>query len=190
MARKIGHKIVVAGWPGTGTTTAAQGVVDRLGEKWRAVRPASDTFRRMAVERYPNLEKGEALVKLELDACSDFSIDQACDTSLREFGKREEFFVADARLGAYFVPDALKVYLYCSDGNTRLRRVAEREKKSFTLAANETIAREQASTRRYFALYGIEDIARLDYDLVIDTCVVRTDEVIDKIVAKFYELAT
>lgn len=188
MAHKIKHQIAIAGWAGTGTTTAAKGVLLRLGEPWRIVRPASDTFRRMAIDRYPDMDPSSALAQFERDACSDLSIDKACDDSVAALAASEEFFIVDARLGARFAPDALRVLLYCDD-DLRYQRVARRDGIGPCTAVNETMDREASARRRYMELYGV-CIENLEYDLKIDTRKTCEADVIDLIVEKFYQLAT
>lgn len=186
MARITKYQIAIAGWAGTGTTSAAKGVLNRLGGKWRIVRPASDTFREMAIGRYPNMEAGAALALLERDACADLSIDEACDQALAKLAMSEEFFIVDARLGALFAPDALRVLLYCDNNALRYRRVASREGLMPCTAANQTIDREASARERYMKLYGttVED---LEYDLRINTASTSEPEVVDLIVSKFLQ---
>lgn len=188
MARKIKHQIAIAGWAGTGTTTAAKGVLLRLGEPWRIVRPASDTFRSLAVARYPDKDHSSALAQFERDACKDLSIDKACDDSVAALAASEEFFIVDARLGARFAPDALRVLLYCNDDALRYQRVASRDGVDFCTAAKETVDREASAKRRYLELYGVQ-IEDLEYDLKIDTGRLWEADVINLIVEKFYQLA-
>ncbi len=185
MARITKYQIAIAGWAGTGTTSAAKGVLARLGEQWRIVRPASDTFRKMAVERYPSVDSGEALALLERDACADLSIDRACDQALATLATNEEFFIVDARLGALFAPDALRVLLYCRNV-LRYRRVANREGVMPCTAANQTIDREASAKERYMKLYGVT-VEGLEYDLQINTERIPESDVIDLIVSKFHQ---
>jgi cytidylate kinase len=189
MARTIKHQIAIAGWAGTGTTSASKGVLDRLGDPWRIIRPASDMFRGMAVKRYPDMEIGEALFRFEQDAGKEPQIDQSCDHALAKIAAVEQCFIVDARLGAHFAPESLRVLLYCDDDIVRYERVAAREGISLSVAGNQTMNREMSAKTRYMILYGVA-VESLNYDLRINTKETPTSDVVDQIVAKFYELTT
>lgn len=180
-------QIGLSGWCGTGTSTVAKLLVERLGGSWKRVSPASDHFRAVAQERYPNLPKEEALIRLEKDAVTDLSIDQSCDAQLRTLAETQEFFVADARLSGMLLPEGIRVYLHCED-IVRYRRIAGREGVTTLVATNQTIAREESSLARYSELYGVSDLAKqCDFHLVLDSGVLTPEDICDKIAEYFYE---
>lgn len=183
------YLIGISGWAGTGTSTAAQGVRERLGDTWEIRRPGSDTFRRMAKEAYPDLGLGSALAHFAQDATFRLSIDLTCDAALCLAIEKSRNTIFDARLaGRFLPPEALKVLLVCDDA-IRFARIAKREGKDLALATAENLAREEADALRYLRIYGTTVELQAKFDLIIDTGECDEQEVVDQIITKFYKLA-
>lgn len=187
------NQIGIAGWGGSGTSSAARGVVQRLGDSWRAVSPASDTFRRLAMERYPGQQ--DAVACFAENVKSDPSIDRQCDQVAIDYAAAHENFVLDARLAGMIIRDGLRVLLVCG-ADTRYQRIASRTGEKFLVTLfNNEMARDAADLSRYNALYGVSSLETAadsfgGYHLVIDTAVCGEGEVIDLIVEAFYTTAS
>src|SRR5690349_362285 len=114
--------ITISGLPGSGKTTVARLLSNRLGIPHVY---AGDLYRKGAIERGVTLEEFSQLSE------RDHSIDRALDAKMAEYA-RQGNVVLEGRLAAFVTlqetVDALKVWLTASD-DVRARRVAQREGK-------------------------------------------------------------
>ncbi len=115
-------------------------------------------------------DHGMTLNEFEILTETDEKYDRELDeVKVTEYGKANEDFVLESRLAWHFVPDSIKIRLYCDD-TVRLGRVAMREGKDIALVQEETDHREQSIYKRYKKLYNITDINNPDnFDFNIDT---------------------
>ena len=151
--------IAIGGTAGSGTTTAAKVLAEKLGVPFLS---AGAIFRSMAEER------GMTPVEFGKFAEGNTDIDKEIDNRQAELAKEAQDIVVEGRLSAYFVDADLKV-CFTAPLDVRAKRVCEREGKSFELAKAEIIAREESEAIRYMDIHNI-DIRNMDiYDLIINT---------------------
>lgn len=166
-------KITIFGLAGTGKGTVCKILCDRLGYKsFSGGDFARETARKMN------------LTVNEIDELSryDKSIDIARDKVIEDFGKENDNFVVEARLGWKFIPDSFKVCFEC-DFDERTRRVAQREQKDIKVVQAETVQRENAIYDRFLKYYGIKNVNDpKHFDLVIDTTHLTPEQIADQII--------
>ncbi|WP_295622288.1 (d)CMP kinase [uncultured Methanobrevibacter sp.] len=151
--------IAIGGTAGSGTTTAAKVLAEKLNIPFLS---AGSIFREMAAER------GMTPVEFGKFAEGNTDIDKEIDNRQAELAKEAQDLIVEGRLSAYFVDADLKV-CFTAPLDVRARRVCEREDKSFELAKREIIAREESEAIRYRDIHNI-DIRNMDiYDLIINT---------------------
>ncbi len=107
--------ITVSGKAGSGKSTVSKLLAKKLGLKHYS---SGDFMRQMAKER------GVTLAELSKQAEQDKgAIDKEIDERQKELGKKENNFVIDGRLSAFFIPNAdFKVFLDCDD-DVRAKRI-------------------------------------------------------------------
>ena len=151
--------ITIGGLAGTGTTTAAELLSEKLGIDYIS---AGYVFREMAREHNMSvLEFGEF-------AEGNEDIDKEIDKRQAELAKSADNLIVEGRLSAYFVEADLKLWLV-TPFDIRSSRIAERESKSVDVASEEIIAREKSEALRYMDIHNI-DISNMNiYDLIINT---------------------
>ena len=153
--------ITVSGPAGSGKTTLAAALADRLGYEHVS---GGDIFREIAAER--------DLTPLELNrlAEDDDGIDRDLDRRLRSLAKERDDLVLESRLAGWMAGEYADLRLWLdAPPDVRVTRVADREDKSVETAREETQARSESEALRYEEYYGI-DIADLRiYDLVVNT---------------------
>ena len=141
--------ITVGGLAGTGTTTTAELLSEKLDIPFVS---SGSIFRAMAKE------KGMSVLEFSEFAESNDNIDKEIDKRQAELAKSSENFVeAD-----------LKLWLM-APLDVRAQRISQRESKSVDVAKKEIKIREESEALRYLDIHNI-DISNLDiYDLMINT---------------------
>ncbi|MGH9227665.1 MAG: (d)CMP kinase [Acidimicrobiales bacterium] len=167
--------ITVSGPPGSGTTTAAQRVADRLGLE---LVPGGEVFRAMAAERNMSLRE------FGLYVADNSEVDVELDSRLARRA-REGGAVIESRLSGWIAHNeglaAVVVWIDC-DPRIRAQRVAAREAVSVERALADNEERQRVERGRYLGLYGV-DLADLSiYDLVLDSGNLGPAELADRIV--------
>ncbi|MEK7092487.1 MAG: AAA family ATPase [Patescibacteria group bacterium] len=111
------RNIVVAGDVGTGTTTLAKSLADKLNFKYIS---AGDFFRKYALEN--------AIPLWDKKSVPD-SVDQEIDSKFFEIMKNESGYVFDTHYGGYFARDLADVYriLLICDNKIAEERILKRD---------------------------------------------------------------
>ncbi|MBD3313645.1 AAA family ATPase [Candidatus Woesearchaeota archaeon] len=173
-------KITIGGRAGSGKSTVARLVAEKLGLKHYSM---GDLWREMADER------GVSILELNRLVEKDKDIDLETDRKQEELGKREDDFVIDSRLGFHFIPDSIKIFLDVGDdaGAERIfnaTRGKVEEYSSVEATKQELKKREESELKRYKKLYGVDYTDKSHYDAYIDTTSKSINEVVDNIVEK------
>ncbi|WP_405303348.1 (d)CMP kinase [Methanobrevibacter sp.] len=151
--------ITIGGLAGTGTTTLAEVLSEKLDVQFIS---AGFIFRQMAAE------KGMSVLEFSEFAEGNDEIDKEIDKRQAEIAKSSENLIIEGRLSAYFVEADLKLWLM-TPFEVRSKRIAQREDKSVDVAKSEIITREKSEALRYKEIHNI-DISNMEiYDLIVNT---------------------
>ena len=142
--------IAIGGTAGSGTTTAAKVLAEKLNIPFVS---AGSIFREMARER------GMTPVEFGKFAENNTDIDKEIDNRQAELAKEAQDLIVEGRLSAYFVDADLKV-CFTAPLEVRAKRVCEREGKSIELAKREIIAREESEAIRYMDIMAAIEVGR------------------------------
>mgnify|MGYP005773591967 CR=1 FL=1 len=119
-------------------------------------------------------------------------IDRQVEKSAAEYAKNNDFFIIDARLGWYAVPESFKVYLTVNIEEAARRAFNDEKRKSTENFATieeqkkDLIRRYNLENERYFKLYNVRKEDLSNYDLVLDTTT-KTPEEVAEIIKDEYE---
>ena len=152
--------ITIGGLAGTGTTTLAQVLSEKLNVPYIS---AGFIFREMAAER------GMSVLEFSEFAEGNDEIDKEIDKRQAEKAKSKDNLILEGRLSAFFVDNADLRICLMTPFDVRSKRIAEREDKSVDVAKSEIIIREESEVLRYKEIHNI-DISNMEiYDLIINT---------------------
>ncbi len=166
-------RIAVSGKSGCGNTTVSGLLAKTLG-----IKLINFTFRQLAEE------KGMTLAQVIEAAKTDDSYDKTVDTRQVELAKKESC-VLGSRLAIWMLKEAdVKIYLLASD-ELRAKRILKREGGDLAEITAFTKMRDGEDTKRYKALYGIDNN---DYegtaDLIVDTAVNVPEQIVQNILTE------
>lgn len=179
------HIITIAGYPGSGKSTTAKALSQKLGYNHFS---SGDLFRKLSKER------GVDVLQTNLSAEENSEVDYLVDEKLREIGARQDKLVIDSRTAWHWIPASFKVFLNLDffDGAKRIqnspakeKRIAENIPDSPKEYAQILKERLESENRRYAHLYNINPNDMKNYDLVIDTGKNDPEEVVRQILTAY-----
>lgn len=180
----------LAGDPGSGKTSVAKILAERLGYRWYSM---GDLRGKMALERGMSLEEFNAMGE------TDASTDRIIDDYQKKLGETEDGFIVDGKLAWYFIPHSFKLFLSCDLDEAAKRIYAAHlakdasradEKSADSVAAVRTSLDKRIASDaiRYQKHYGLTVRDPSHYDLVLDTTrCVGPEETAEKIYAVLKE---
>jgi cytidylate kinase len=167
-------KITISGPPGSGKTTVAKILSDRLKIKLIS---AGSVFRQLAKEKGMSIEDFSRLAEM------DPEIDILIDKMQKEMAEREKNVIVEGRLSAWMIKDAdLKVLIF-ADAEIRYSRIARREGKDVQIVRQETKIREEIERRRYQKYYNINVDDWSIYDLIINSNRLSAEKIAEIIIS-------
>lgn len=167
--------ITVSGPPGSGKSTNAAGLADRLGMEHVS---GGDIFREMAAER------DMTPVEFNEFAEEDPQFDRKLDRRLREIATTRDELVLESRLAGWLAAEHADFrFWFDAPLSVRAERIADREEKPVDRARAETERREDSERKRYRELYGVDIDDLSIYDAAYNTARWGPDRFLDALVA-------
>jgi len=173
--------ITLSGKAGSGKSTIAKEIAQKLGYKLYSI---GDLQRKFAEDKNISLEE---LRKLE---AIDSSIDLDFDNYQKELGTKEDNFVIESRLGAFFIKQAYKIFLDCDD-DVRVKRILSDPKSNRAVELNKLenpeqsiLTRDAQDNERLKKMYGFDFLDMNNFDLVVDTTNMTIQQIVDYILEK------
>ncbi len=184
------HIITIAGKLGSGKSTTARLVAEKLGYPHHS---GGDFMRAMATTR------GITLKELGELAQTDETVDTEIDKAQKEFIENNDSFVIDSRLGWFFAPDSFKVFLTLPNNVASSRVLADWQREAKNRMSDTSIVpktledvevslskRLSSERERYLKYYKIENQEDAShFDLVVDTEKNNPEQVAEIIVGAY-----
>lgn len=151
--------IALSGLHGAGKTTAARALVREFGLRYVS---AGTLFRQLARERGMGLEEFSRYAERHP------KIDREIDRRMAAEARRGNVLI-DARLAGWMAKGADVKILLTAPLETRVRRIAKRERRRYEDVLRETVRREGSEARRFKRFYGVDVNDHSIFDLVLNT---------------------
>lgn len=170
--------ITISGKPGSGKSTVAKLVANKLGFRHYSV---GDLMGEMA------RKKGMKLEQLGEIAKKESWVDNELDEYQKKLGETEDNVVIDSRIGFYFIPHSVKILLDVDlkEGSKRIfndQRSDEESRKTAEDMLKAVKKRMELEKERYKKYYNIDYQDSGNFDYVIDTTHITAEQVSEKIV--------
>ncbi len=179
--------ITIAGRPGSGKSTTAKLVAEKLGFEHFS---SGDLFRQIAKES--NID----VLQANLSAEDNYEIDHKVDGRLQEIYKTKDKLVIDSRTAWHWMPSSFKVFLDLDldvAAERILKALEERDDHNEDIPpspkdyAQTLQQRLDSENKRYQALYGINPADMSNYDLVVDTQTNNIEQVVSQVLLEFQD---
>jgi len=175
--------ICISGNIAVGKTEVAKTIAEKLEYK---IYKASESFRQLARDNNMDLVTFNEYVKENPD------IDRDIEARTKQVVDSEENIIIDARLGFFLSPSAFRVYMIANEDVAAGRllvaaksRGKEEDYKNKAEAKNAISVREASERDRYLKLYNVDIHDLNNYDYVIDTTYLTSEEVALKIIRAY-----
>ncbi|MFX1237720.1 MAG: (d)CMP kinase [Promethearchaeota archaeon] len=165
--------ITISGLHGTGKSTIGKKIAESLGLRYYSTGQA---FRELAKENGMTLEEFTAYVEKNPE------YDKKLDEKILHLAEKGDI-VLDSQLSGFILASKAdyKILLTCPL-EIRVKRMAERDNKSYYLKLKETTIRENSEKERFKTLYDIDlsDVDKINdtYDLILETKNLSIDEIV------------
>ena len=172
-------KITLAGSPGSGKSTLRKMLATHYGLSTKCT---GDFMRDLSREHGFN-DITQFLVEY---VTKHPEVDYRVDEEQRKFGKKNDNFVLDAHLGFYFVPDSIRICLVCEleEASKRILTDDNRINESARNIVDSIYAskkRMDTMKKNFFKLYKIDINDSSNFDLLLDTTNLSSEEVFNKV---------
>ena len=175
--------ICISGNIAVGKTEVALKLSEKLGY---TLYKASESFRKLARDMNMDLVSFNDYVK------ENPEIDLKIEETTKKVADENDKIVIDARLGFFLCPEAFKVYMLADIDTAASRlfkasklRGKEEEYESIKDAKHAIELRENSERERYLKTYNVDIHDKSNYDFVIDTTNLSSDEVVDIIIEEY-----
>jgi len=168
--------IAISGLHGTGKSTIAKLLADKLGILYYST---GQVFRDMAKENNMSLEEYTSYVEKHPD------VDKELDNKVVSMAKKGNIII-DSQLSGHILKSIanFKIQLICPL-EVRVKRMADRDQTLYEEKLNETTIREKSELERFKKLYNIDlgdgKSIKEFFDLIIDAEHLTIEEIVDKI---------
>lgn len=203
---KIKNKIItISGEPASGKSTVVRALQRKYEEMGNVVHIVSTgkIFRELAVKAYLNMypdktEEDVDLAALQLDvafAKKRSEIDSKIDTEIYRRGKQineierpNDVYIIDSRLAWHNIPESYAVRLTVCEKIAGQRVFADKTRggedayDTVEDAINKTRERKLGEIERYKKRYGLDLTKKENYNLIVDTSYIQTEELADMII--------
>ncbi len=177
--------IAITGKLGSGKTTVSKILSSTLGY---------ETYSTGSIQRKAASDMGITTLELNQRMMNDPSFDHVIDDTVAEVSRERDHIIFDSRMAWHFAHNAFRVFLTIETGEAARRvYLAERgEVETYDNIEEAEAALEERcrlERERFMTIYGVDYTDPANYDLVIDTTKISSEEVAQIIICEFKKAA-
>ena len=173
-------KISLAGDLGSGKSTVAKILLDRLGAEY---------YSTGAIVRNIAAKRGMSVVELNVYMETHPDIDNEIDEGITALGDIDKCLVIDSRMAWHFTKGTFKVYLSVDPEVSAIRIMSANREGEHAATLEETVkqtkARRESEKKRYLAQYGVDIKDLTNYSLILDTTTATPEQVAECLLNSF-----
>ena len=175
-------KISLAGDLGSGKSTVAKILLERLGAEY---------YSTGAIVRSIAENRGMTVTELNIYMETHPEIDHEIDDGIAALSEVDKFLIIDSRMAWHFTKGTFKVYLSSDIETSSIRIMQANRACEHCQTLEETIestrARRESEKKRYMDQYGVDIKDLSNYSLVVDTTNATPEEVAECIIKSLDE---
>jgi len=175
--------ISISGRPGSGKSTVAKKLAEKLGYK---------RYYMGGLRRKEARKRGMTLAEYNRLGERDFSTDKEVDELVKRLGETEDNFIIEGRTAFHFIPHSFKIFLDVDEMEgarrifNQLKKEGERRNERKDLDSFEDVLeanreRMRSDDFRYRKYYNLDIFKADNYDLYVDTTRMTQEEEFDYI---------
>ena len=180
--------ITISGTPGSGKSTVAKILVEKLNAERIYV---GGIWREFFREKKLSLDQLEDYTREHPEA--DREVDEKASAEARRLEKQGKIVVVEGRTQFHFLPESIKIYIkvHPEEGARRiwkdLQSAETRQQRNEGALSSQqetkqrTQQREEEDALRYQKIYHLDYRDEANYDLVVDSTTINADETTQKI---------
>ena len=165
-------KITISGYAGTGKSTVGEMLAEKLNYEFLSV----GNFAREFAEK----EFGMSINEFQAKCKEEPALDDSINFKFRDICNSKENFVADFRLGFYFVKKSFNILFELSEAEA-FERLSKANRKMEQLDLESVKKRNEDMRQRFIEKFGVDFADKNNYDLVIDTSKKTPIEIMEQI---------
>ena len=173
-------KISLAGDLGSGKSTVAKILIERLGAEY---------YSTGAIVRAIAAERGISVTELNKYMETDPEIDRQIDKGIADLSEVDKLMIIDSRMAWHFTKGTFKVYLSCDVETSSLRILQAKRLGECSSCLEEQIKctkeRRASEKKRYSEQYGVDITDLKNYDLIVDTTAATPEQIAECIIRAF-----
>ncbi len=167
------RNITLSGKAANGATTLSKMLAKEIG--WQLINGGELVRKHMKEKR----------IALENTSQTQDRFHIELDNFIKEKLRNESFLIIESWLSGFDgrnINGVYKIFIDCSDINTRIDRITKRDDMTLIQAKNHLEQREKENMEKWKKIYKTTDFWNFNkYDLVIDTAVLNPKQALDKI---------
>jgi len=169
--------ITISGMPGSGKSTIAKILAEKLGYKHLS---GGDLRGQIA------LKHGLTIDELNKIGEKEIWTDKEVDDKLVKIAKNEDNYVIDSWIAFHFIPQSIKIFLDVrpEEGAKRVfenPRPDEDKKKALKETEKMLNIRVETTRKRYKKYYNVDFLDKKNYDFILDTSDLSIEQVTEKV---------
>ena len=183
-----GKIITISGTPGSGKSTVAKILLEKLSAKRIYV---GGIRRELARDKNMTLQELNQYAKTHPE--TDVDVDKKATSQAKELVENNDWVIVEGRVQFHFLPESIKIYIKVDSevGANRIGKDLQNKDiqeqrnegniESFEAMKKRILERQEEDAQRYLQYYGFDHRDESQYDFILDTTNISAEEAAQRI---------